>query len=335
MRYAALRALVESGRSYSVEQAKAALVRNNPARTGLASFANSQADTEGEAVLERYTEQLFDSLTVAQLEEEDRSAIFDQNAYFALVRRDFRLRGDDLRKAVANQFVDRFELLLEEVTKRYGALTDFVEKTRSLGKHLRSSFTREGLDFICSRLDASDLPLVRTMLARGSVDYSAADLQYLAKFGQWCDIPLVIASLDRPEYGRKYASLLSIASSTKYEDAARTLYALGKHRLNDLLATDMPGYLLARIIPLIPDKAFQGLADAVIVPLMRSETEDVRKLASLKYVRAFPRRQVKAFLDEYMAADQFYYNVIHWFDFGISIPRDRMLRAAGKALVDA
>lgn len=334
VRYAALLALVASGRSYSVEQAKAVLVRNNPAPTGLALFAMSRTDTEGEAVLERYTEQFFDRLTVAQLEEE-RSAIFDQNAYFALIRRNFRLRGDDLRKAVANQFVDRFESLLEEMTKRYGTLTDLIEKTRSLGKHLRSRFTREGLDIICSRLDAADLSLVRAMLASGSVDYSAADLQYLAKFGQWCDIPLVIASLDRPEYGRKYTLLLSIASSTKHDDAARTLYALGKHRLNDLLATTMPGQLLARIIPLIPDKAFQALADAVIVQLMRSEIEDVRKLASLKYVRAFPRRRVKAFLDEYMAADQFYYNVIYWLDFGISVPRDRMLRAAGKALLDA
>ena len=61
----------------------------------------------------------------------------------------------------------------------------------------------------------------------------------------------------------------------------------------------------------------------------------MRKLAALKYIRAFPRRWVKDFLDEYMAADQFYYNVIHWFDFGISVPRDKMLRAAGKALANA
>lgn len=219
--------------------------------------------------------------------------------------------------------------------KRYGTRTDLIEKARSLGKHLRSRFTREGLDIICRRFDSADLPLVRTMLASGGVDYSAADLQYLAKFGQWCDIPLVIASLDRPEYGRKYTSILSIASSTKYEDGARTLYALGKHRLNDLLAATMPGYLLARIIPLIPDKAFQELADAVIVSLMRSETDDVRKLASLKYVRAFPRRRIQKFLEDYMAADQFYYNVIHWFDFGVSVPRERMLRAAGRLLADA
>jgi hypothetical protein len=334
VRYEALQALVASGRSYPVEQAKAVLVRKTAAPRGLASLAMGQADTEGEAVLDRYTEQFFDSLTVAQLEEENRSEIFNQNAYFALIRRDFRLRGDDLRKAVANQFVDRFESLLERMAK-CGRPTDLVEKIRSLGKALRSWFTREGLNIICSRLDAADLPLLRSMLASGSVDYSAADIRYLAKFGQWCDIPLVIASLDRPEYVRKYASMLSIASSTKYEDAARTLYALGKHRLNDLLATTMPGYLLARIVPLIPDKAFQGLADAVIGPLMRSEIEYVRKVASLKYVRTFPRRRVKQFLEEYMAADQFYYNVIHWLDFGVSLPRDRMLRAAAKALVNA
>lgn len=335
VRFEALQALIASGRSCSVDQAKAILVCKSPAPTGLGLLALSQTDTEGEAALECFTEHYYDSLPVGQLEEEAQSSIFDQDAYFALIRRNFGLRGEDLRKAVANQFVDRFESLLEEMARRCGAQTDLIEKTRSIGKHLRSRFTREGLDIICNRLDAADLPLVRSMLESGGVDYSAADLRYLAKFGQWCDIPLVIASLDRPEYGRKYASILSIGSSTKYKNAARTLYALGKHRLNDLLATTMPGHLLARIIRLIPDNAFQGLADVDIAPLMRSETEDVRKFASLKYVRAFPRRRVKQFLEDYMAADQVYYNVIHWFDFGLSVPMQKMLRAAGKALVDA
>lgn len=335
VRYEALEALVQSGRSYSVEQARAVLVQKSPTPTGRGLLAISQADTKGEVVLARYTGQFSDRLTDAELEEKARSEIFDQTAYFALIRRDFRHRGDELRKAIANQFVDRFELLLEEMTKRYGTATDLIEKTRSLGKHLRSKFTREGLDIICGRLEATDLPLVRTMLKSGSVDYSAADLQYLAKFGQWCDIPLVIGSLDRPEYGRKYSSPLSTANSSKYEDAARALYALGKHRLVDLLAYPMPGNILARIIPLIPDKAFRGLADAGIVPLVRSETEEVRKLASLKYVRVFSRQQTKQFLEDYMSAEQFYYNVIHWFDFGISVPRDRMLRAARKVLADA
>lgn len=92
---------------------------------------------------------------------------------------------------------------------------------------------------------------------------------------------------------------------------------------------------MAHLIPLIPEKAFRELTDAAVSSLMQSETAGVRKLAALKYVRSFPRQRVKQFLEQYMAAEQFYYNVIHWFDFGISVPRERMLRAAGKALADA
>lgn len=335
VRYRALLALVVGGRSYSIEQAKAILVRRNSEPTGLGLFALGRSDTEGEAAFTRYTEWYLDSLTTAQLEEESQSSIYSQNAYFALIRREFKSRGDGLRKAVANQFMDRFDTLMEEMARRYGAQTDFVEKTRSLEKYLRSRFTREGLNVICGKLDVADLPLVRSMLALGNMDYSAADLRYLAKFGQWCDIPLVIESLERPEYGRAPVSLLSIASSTKYEDAARALYALGKHRLNDLLAVTMPASLLAHIIPLIPEKAFREINDATISSLMRSETTEVRKLASLKYVRSFPRQRVKHFLEQYMNAEHFYYNVTHWLDFGISTPKERMLRAAGKLLAAA
>lgn len=335
VRFEALQALVFSGRKYSVEQAKDILVRKDATRKGLGLSGISQTDTEGEVALERYTEQFLNGLTVAQLEEEHRLEIFKQNAFFALVRRDFRLYGADLRKAVANQFVDKFESILEEMARRYGAQTDLVEETRSLDKYLRGKFAREGLDLICNRLEVIDLPLVRSMLETGSVGYSAAVLRYLAKFGQWRDIPLVIALLDRPEYGRRYESLLSIGASVKYSDAARTLYALGKHRLDDLLTTEMPGTLLACIIPFISDNAFRGLSEANIISLMRSENDSVRRAASLKYVRAFPRRKLKLFLDHYMASDQFYYNVIHWLDFGLSVPRERMLRAAGKALADA
>jgi HEAT repeat protein len=64
VRYEAMQALIAIGRSYSVEQARAVLVRKSPNATGLGLFALSQTDTEGEAVLAQYTRQFFDSLTV-------------------------------------------------------------------------------------------------------------------------------------------------------------------------------------------------------------------------------------------------------------------------------
>jgi hypothetical protein len=39
-------------------------------------------------------------------------------------------------------------------------------------------------------------------------------------------------------------------------------------------------------------------------------------------------------LATYLSADPFYYNVIHWLDFGISVPRQAMIRGAGLAISD-
>jgi hypothetical protein len=41
-------------------------------------------------------------------------------------------------------------------------------------------------------------------------------------------------------------------------------------------------------------------------------------------------RQHKDVLEEYHSADQLYYNVIHWLDFGLSVPRHEMLRGAAR-----
>lgn len=332
VRFLALRILVESGRSYSLDQAKAILVPNKSVKTGLGLSAPGYTDAAGEAAFERYRDLFFGLLTIEQLEAQAQLVSVDQGAYFALVKRDFRRHGDDLRRAVANLFESRFLFLLEEMERRYGAQAGLIDNFRSLEEFLCKKFSRVGLDVICKRLDPADLALVRTSLASGKLDYSSADLKYLAKFGQWCDIPLVIASLDKPDYDRKYESLLSIANSSRYENAARALYALGKHRLKDLLAVKMPGRLLSCIIRIIPDSSFQLLDESDIVSLMRSDSDDVRKLASLKFIRAFPRHRIKAVLESYMAADQFYYNVVHWLDFGISVPKERMLRAAGRLL---
>lgn len=70
VRYEAMQALIATGRHYSIEQAKAVLVRKNPNATGLGLFALRPTDTEGEAVLDRYAEQYFDGLNLVQLNEE-------------------------------------------------------------------------------------------------------------------------------------------------------------------------------------------------------------------------------------------------------------------------
>ena len=96
----------------------------------------------------------------------------------------------------------------------------------------------------------------------------------------------------------------------------------------------MPDRLLKQVLLLIPDSRFKRLPDTVIVSLMRAESDIVRKVASLKFLRAFSRRRAQQLLVQYTSADNFFYNVVHWLDFGISVPRERVMRAAAKELSD-
>ncbi len=332
VRFEALQVLVKNGRIYSIDQAKSILIQSNTGTRGLGLLALSQTDTVGELFFERFEREYFDSLTVAQLEDIDRSGTPDQSAFFALVRRNFKKQGNELRVAVSNQFLDRFDAFMVGLTSKFPGQIELLEKARTLETYLRPKFTREGLDIVCEKLDPADLPLVRSILAGTKIPYSSLDLAYLAKFGEWCDIPLVIASLERQEH--RNTSTLLTSFSTKYDDAARALYALGKNRLLELLDTKMPDLLFTKLITLIPHTAFRDFPEAKIVHHLRSENETVRKIITLKLLLAFPRRRLMSLLEDYIAAEQSYYNVIHWLDFGISVSQVRMRLAVNRIMAN-
>ena len=174
---------------------------------------------------------------------------------------------------------------------------------------------------------------VRSALKSGFVDYSAADVEYLRRFGEWEDIPLIIEAVERPEAGRNRGILWSALDDSKYRAAARAIYALGRTRLPEVLAMPAPSQLLAHLVAESSDKAFRSLGDASIMLLLRSEAEQVRKSAALKCVRALSKGRVAKLLASYVSGNKFrYYNVVHWLDFGVSTPRVRALLAAENVL---
>ena len=176
--------------------------------------------------------------------------------------------------------------------------------------------------------------LVRQVLKNGSVAYSDSDIEYLRKFGEWEDIPLIVTSVKRAQGAPK---LLYNLDEHKYKVATYAIYYVGKARLAELITLEMPNQLLARLIIEIPDKSFRLLSDASLKPLLHSEDDKVRKATALKCVRALPKQRVKRILHDYTSGDtsgetRQYYNVIHWLDLGASAPRDTALRAAQKVI---
>lgn len=254
--------------------------------------------------------------------------ILDRDPRFVLVHRRFKRYGDEIRSAVDNQYKEEFSKWLDKVSETFSA--ELLEKARSLENFIRKDLTRKSLDIICEKADQRDLGLVRETIRSGFVDYSTADIDYLRKFGEWGDIPLIFDSLKLPESGQK-VSLLSIPDTSKYRTAARAIYALGRARLSEVLTMPAAVQLLPYFIAETSDKAFRELDDSLITTLLRSENDSIRKCAALKCVMSLPKKRVTKLLDSYITSDGFhYYNVIHWLDFGISVPRDRVLQAVEK-----
>lgn len=321
VRYEALESLLDGGRTFSDAEAKNILVKPTP-NSGIGLGLYRASDNAGEGCLERFRERRLRNLRDRELEEAAREeSVLDRIATFILTDRQFSSRGGKLRNSVRDQFKAEFDEDLVATTEKFGNMGDLVEKTRSLEDFLRKRLTRKGLDVICRRGGASDLGQVREVVKSGFVEYSAADIEYLRRFGEWEDIPL-------------RNSLLSfVQDSSKYRAAARAIYEIGRTRFSELLAIPAPGRLLAQLVVHASDKVFKALSDASIAALLRSEDDSVRKTTALKSVRALPKARVARILTDYLSADKHrYYNVVHWLDLGASAPRDRALSAVEKIL---
>jgi hypothetical protein len=325
VRFEALQSLLNRGRSYSDGDVRQILVKSAEHGLGLLGSFHPSFDIAGEECFKQFREQRLRAMTDDELERlAVQETVLDRDAQFTLIERHFSIRGDELRKSVDNQFRAEFAAALNEMSKSFGsAADDLLSKTKSIEEQVRKGFTRKALDIICRNGDPQDLSRVRQLLGSGFVGYSDLDVEYLRKFGEWQDIPLVIDLVEGP------SPIFTLTTAeTKYRASARAIYSLGRSRLPELLALAMPSRLLSHLIVEASDKGFRLLDDPSIFALLFSQHDEVRKAAVLKCIRSLPKNRLKKLLDGYLSSDGLqYYNVIYWLDFGISAPRDRAVKA--------
>jgi hypothetical protein len=159
------------------------------------------------------------------------------------------------------------------------------------------------------------------------MEWTPVDVKYLKRYGEWADVPLIMASVQSTGL-----TLLSAGvSKDRYRESARALYAIGKHRLSDLFRIT-PSVLLSYIIVEAADSNFRRLSNESIGRLLANGNDGVRKAAALKAVKAMTRVRVESLLSVYLENAQRYYNVVHWLDLGKSAPKHRAKAAARKAI---
>jgi hypothetical protein len=330
VRFQALAAVISSGRVFSDEEVKKILVKPS-AGLGLLYLATS--DAAGEAQYKEYRQMRLRALSKDALQTVIADEhLVDREAGFILDGRDFPVRAQALRNAVDDQFEAEYASYLKELGEVIRVGDKALAQARELEQFVRRDLTRKALDVLCRKAKVADLLRVRSLLLGGFVDCSPVDIDYLKKFGDWEDISTIIGCFKRPSLGRAL-SILDLPDNAMLISTARGLYALGKSRFADLVATEMPGNLLCYIVANATRADFQRLKNIEIASLLSHADDKVRKASVLKSIQSLSRGRVAALSANYLAEDtDRYYNVIHWLDFGLSTPRDQVHAAVRKTL---
>lgn len=254
VRLLAIKRLMQSGRTYSEEEGRKILVRQ-ASRGLLGGFGTAV----GEAQFTRFQRLVRASMSEEDLKESVKHAsIYDRSAECALFERRFAKDSATLVGLVDDRYKKAFTNALAEMASRYGEESQLVKGAKGLEEFVRGRFVRDALDVVLRKSDAKALTFVRKHLADSSLAYSDHDLEFLGKYGEWQDIPLIVALVGRYAQGE---SLLSIGDGKKARLAAKALHRIGKARTGELLSIEMPPELLARLIHGLSEKAFKMLSD--------------------------------------------------------------------------
>ena len=84
--------------------------------------------------------------------------------------------------------------------------------------------------------------------------------------------------------------------------------------------------ILTKVVKLCPDSRFSSISTEALDRLFHHESDRVRKTAAIKAVLVFPAKRIRSVLQQYISADRFYYNVVHWLDIGASLSREKARR---------
>lgn len=324
IRYESFVFLTHHGRSFTLSEAKTALVK--PKTGGL--YAGT--DSDGNRAFDKVTLDRLGALSSAESNELVlTSTAYDYISYLARVQFHFQEFGSLLRSDIADQFEGHLKSRITFGETVYGP--SHSSDIRQISDYLRARLTRRGLDLLCEKMLPEDLALIRATLARGSVVYSARDVAYLSKFGNFDDISLLISMTDRPDYGE--ASLLSFNGQQMYSDVAKAMHRIGRDRLIEMINLTGNVSLKRELIIKTTKARFGKLPFNIVLNLLRHENAQLRTTTCLKCLSAYSQRRLKELADQYAGTDiKYFYDVVHWFDFGISIPSPRVRAAANDEL---
>lgn len=325
VRALAIPALLKQGANLSEDEAKAIIMKDTAKPTSDEDLAWS-----------RFHPMILALVDSAELERRmHRFLPLSNDAYIELARR----KIDAQRSELTRNLLDKYENFYQKHLRLWAEAANAdpnatLEQLDSLKEYIISGFIRKTLTILVEKNSKKDLLIIRSSLADPLVSPVEGDLKYLHLHGEWQDVPLVIDIIKRfgPLKGKTILGGGEISREV-YSLAIKTILKLGKNRLADVLALECPSMLKRNIISSIKDREFIGIGDNVILNILNDDDSEVRKHCALKCAKTYSRARLTSLLDRYNGADQTFYNVIHWIDFGLYSSKEQIKNVCKKICV--
>lgn len=316
VRALAIPALLKQGATLSEDEAKAIIMKDP-----------SKATSDETLAWSKYQPQILAIMDGAELERKmHRFLPLNSDAYIELARR----RIDAKRAELTQNLSDKYEGFYQKHLRLWAEATNddpgsVLKEFDSLKQYIISKLIRNTLTVLVEKKSKKDLLIVRASLADPLIPPVETDLEYFYSFGEWQDISLVIDLIKRfnPAVGRSLLGGGDISREVQVL-GVRTILKLGKNRLADVLALDCPSSIKRNIISSIKDREFVSFGDDVILGLLNNDDSEVRKHCALKCAKTYTRARLLAVFNKYNGADHIFYNVIHWFDFGLYSSKEQV-----------
>lgn len=326
VRALAIPALLKQGAILSDDEAKAIVMKDPAKPTSEETLAWSKFQSRVLALMDS-----------AELERRmNRLLPINSDAYIELARR----RIDVYRPELTQNLLDKYEGFYKKHMRLWAEARNddpnaTLKQFDDLKQYIISRFVRDALTLLVEKKSKKDLAVIRLSLTDASVLPIEADLEYLYLFGGWQDVLLVIDLFKRFGNTSPSSSLLGGGEVSREIQslAVRTVLKLGKNRLADVLALDCPSVIKRNIISSVKEKEFISLGDDVVLEMLNNDDPQVRKYCALKCAKAYSRARLVAVFNRCSHADQIYYNVIHWLDFGIYGSKEQINNAFRKVCI--
>ncbi len=283
----------------------------------LAAASLNQADVTW---LDKFLSRRLLKLSRSALKQRAASAtLFDERELEALYLRYGREEASDIRANLDDGFASYFARKLQKIETAIGENTELVAKIKNLESYIRRQNTTSALTALAQISDKQDLSLIRKTIATQDVDIDDVVIKYLGQHGDWSDIERI--SQLHNVLSKQTASLLH-SPPELWPTAGKALHKLAKYRLADLLQLETSVSLKRSVLRQLTKGDMASLGDDFLINTLNEQDERLRKMAAVKCAQHLSKARLAQLLKGYLGQSiPHFYNVIHWLDLGISMPR--------------